>query len=74
MYEALVQAGVVADLHLVAGVAHVFDFAPSHLATVQKATALFLRRTISDPEVLQAEIAGVGTMLKTKVDEFNLPR
>ncbi|MBM4259408.1 MAG: alpha/beta hydrolase [Deltaproteobacteria bacterium] len=74
MYEALVRAGVIADLHLIAGVAHVFDFAPSHLATVQHATALFLRRTISDPKAMQEEIAGVGTMLKTKVDEFNLPR
>ena len=74
MYEALVHAGVVADLHLVAEVAHVFDFAPSHLATVQQATALFLRRTISDPQALQGELAGVGTLLKTKVDEFNLPR
>jgi len=73
MYEALVQAGVTVDLHLVAGVAHVFDFAPSHREAVQQATALFLRRTVSDFEALKDEIAGVSTMLKTKADAFNLP-
>jgi len=74
MYEALARAGVTVDLHLVAGVAHVFDFAPSHRAAVQHATALFLRRTVCDADVLTAEIAGVGTMLKTKAAAFNLPR
>ena len=74
MYDALVQAGVTVDLHLVAGVAHVFDFAPSHRATVQHATALFLRRTVCETEALQEEIAGVSTMLKTKAAAFNLPR
>lgn len=74
MYNALAQAGVTVDLHLVAGVAHVFDFAPSHRATVQHATALFVRRTVCDAEVLKEEIAGVGTMLKTNAEAFNLPR
>jgi acetyl esterase/lipase len=74
MYEALARAGVTVDLHLVAGVAHVFDFAPSHRAAVQHATALFLRRTVCDADALTAEITGVGTMLKTKADAFNLPR
>ena len=44
MYEALAKAGVFVDLHIVAGVAHAFDFAPSQLETVQQASALFFRR------------------------------
>jgi acetyl esterase/lipase len=74
MYEALVQASVTVDLHLVAGVAHVFDFAPSHRAAVQHATALFLRRIVCEAEALREEIMGVSTMLKTKAAAFNLPR
>ena len=74
MYEALVQAGVTVDLHLVAGVAHVFDFAQSHRAAVQHATALFLRRTVCAVETLEEEIASVSTMLKRKAEAFNLPR
>lgn len=74
MYEALTRAGVYVDLHLIAGVAHVFDFAPSQLATVQQTSALFFRRAVCDLETIKAEIAGIGEMLKTKVEEFNLPR
>jgi acetyl esterase/lipase len=74
MYEALTRAGVFADLHLVAGVAHVFDFAPSYREIVQQASALFFRRAVCDLNEIKTEIAGVGEMLKTKVAEFNLPR
>jgi acetyl esterase/lipase len=74
MYEALARAGVFVDLHLVAGVAHAFDFAPSQLETVQQASALFFRRAVSDLATIKAEIAGVGDMLKTKAEAFNLPR
>jgi acetyl esterase/lipase len=74
MYDALAKAGVFVDLHLVAGVAHAFDFAPSQLDTVQRASALFFRRAVSEPGEIRAEAARAGETLRANAAAFNLPR
>jgi len=74
MYEALAKAGVFVDLHIVAGVAHAFDFAPSQLETVQQASALFFRRAVSEPGEIKAEAARAGESLRANAAAFNLPR
>jgi hypothetical protein len=65
---------VFVDLHIVAGVAHAFDFAPSQLETVQQASALFIRRAVSEPSEIKAEAARAGDMLRANAAAFNLPR
>ncbi len=74
MYEALAKVGAFVDLHIVAGVAHAFDFAPSQLDTVQQASALFFRRAVSEPGEIRAEAARAGETLRANAAAFNLPR
>ena len=55
IYEALIAAGVKADLHILARAWHAFDFAPSLLDSVQRDTALFLRRVLTDTPAITTE-------------------
>lgn len=50
MFERLREKGVAAEIHLYPGHTHEFARLPSMLATVQAEIALFLRRTVADPE------------------------
>lgn len=54
LHNALVQAGVEADLHLYSGQDHEFDLAPPFNSTLQQEVALFLRRTVSAREEMAA--------------------
>jgi acetyl esterase/lipase len=50
MFEALLQAGVPADLHLYHAHSHEFAALPSMLEPVQDEVALFLKRSVIDPK------------------------
>jgi acetyl esterase/lipase len=49
MFDALLQAGVPADLHMYHAHTHEFAALPSMLEPVQEEVALFLRRSVVDP-------------------------
>ena len=55
MHEALCNAGVASELHLVAGADHAFDNGPSYADLVAYETVFFLRRTIVEPDAIAAE-------------------
>lgn len=55
-HQALLDAGVAADLHLHHGVGHEFDAAPTLTTTVQDAVAAFYRRTVSQVEATAQEL------------------
>lgn len=57
LHEALLDAGVAADLHLHHGVGHEFDAAPVMTATIHDAEAAFIRRTVSQADAVAAELA-----------------
>jgi dipeptidyl aminopeptidase/acylaminoacyl peptidase len=50
LHDALREAGVTTDLHLVSGVDHGFDISPSYGDLVAYETAFFLRRTLVEPD------------------------
>lgn len=56
LHQALLDAGVPADLQLHHGVGHEFDAAPTMTATVQEAISRFYRRTVSQADAIADEI------------------
>jgi acetyl esterase/lipase len=65
LYDALREAGVTTELHLVAGVDHAFDISPSYGDLVAYETAFFLRRTLveTDRERIAAETLSFAEIL-----------
>jgi acetyl esterase/lipase len=55
-HRALFDAGVPADLHVLHGVGHEFDNAPTMTATVADDVSRFLRRTVSQSALIAEEI------------------
>ncbi len=55
MHEALVAAGAASELHLFEGQMHEFESAPTYAAVVQHLVAVFLNRSLLDPDAFEAE-------------------
>lgn len=55
-HQALLDAGVAADLHLHHGVGHEFDASPAMAEAVQDAAAAFYRRTVSQSAAIAEEL------------------
>ncbi|MDA8125475.1 MAG: alpha/beta hydrolase [Deltaproteobacteria bacterium] len=66
MFETLQEKGVMVELHLYPGHTHEFVRLPSMLATVQSEIALFLKRTVVDPERYIQENLSLNMFAKGK--------
>lgn len=55
MHEALVAAGAPSELHLFEGQKHEFESAPTYASVVQHLVAVFLNRSLVDPDAFEAE-------------------
>ncbi|WP_165423130.1 alpha/beta hydrolase [Ktedonosporobacter rubrisoli] len=55
-HQALLAAGVQCDLHLYSGQSHGFDLSKSFRDVVQEEAALFFRRIVSEPEMVNKEL------------------
>ena len=54
-HQGLLAAGVASDLHLFSGLPHGFDAAQSLMDLTMEETALFIRRTVLEPELVERE-------------------
>ena len=66
MFEKLQEKGVAVELHLYPGHTHEFVRLPSMLASVQSEIALFLKRTVVDPEQYIQENLALNMFAKKK--------
>ena len=66
MFEKLQEKGVAVELHLYPGHTHEFVRLPSMLASVQSEIALFLKRTVVDPEKYIQENLALNMFAKKK--------